>query len=409
MNYNKRIDLYKKNKLNEEERIQVEIDIEKQQAISNFLFEQEEQEHGIWENNEEENKIEKDRPENDFLKKINQSIRRKFIKMGVIISSVTVAIVLFILFLLPSIVDNFYYDPGRIVAEHTNQMSLDMAVYTELMIPSSRREHVVAEKNGYGSYDTTIIQTNSFNNMFTDVSGKLIRNKLKLYDTNLLKRPTGNIFGWFQMYADKSSVLSDSVKNQRKNYFWSAGNQKEATERLGYLEDNQKYIAYITLDKIMDYETFVEFADGQDDITAVWCAAVTSELSKDNMFLPQNIGFYCLFGSSTSLNWDRDRYPNLLLWDEQSINEQGMDAAVKIAKNEDAMKTHFVSMLKYMLDQDTFLSMVREEQKPLEDAVDYLEKNNLTIYGFSAVADKEALLRLNELDEVFGIDVRTLR
>ena len=37
---------------------------------------------------------------------------------------------LFVIFALPQIVNTFYYNPGKEVSDGTNQMSLDMAVYT---------------------------------------------------------------------------------------------------------------------------------------------------------------------------------------------------------------------------------------------------------------------------------------
>ena len=80
----------------------------------------------------------------DFTKRVNRAIRRAFLKMGAAVCAVTLVVVLLILFVLPNIVSNFYYDPGRIVGENssggtTNQMSLDLAVYTELALPGTYR------------------------------------------------------------------------------------------------------------------------------------------------------------------------------------------------------------------------------------------------------------------------------
>ena len=100
----------------------------------------------------------------DFTKRVNRAIRRAFLKMGAAVCAVTLVVVLLILFVLPNIVSNFYYDPGRIVGENssggtTNQMSLDLAVYTELALPGTYRDDVQVEDRGYGNYDINIYQS----------------------------------------------------------------------------------------------------------------------------------------------------------------------------------------------------------------------------------------------------------
>ena len=89
---------------------------------------------------------------------MNRAIRRAFLRMGAAVCAVTLVIVL-----LPGVVSQFYYDPGKIVGQDsyggtTNQMSLDMAVYTELALPGTYRNNVQVEDRGYGNYDISIYQ-----------------------------------------------------------------------------------------------------------------------------------------------------------------------------------------------------------------------------------------------------------
>ena len=136
MKYHELLELYQKKELGEEQREMVEQDIERHEAISEYLFEKEEesilQDSGKMpeESMIQFTKKEKNVAEN-FTKRVNRAIRRAFLKMGAVVCAVTLVVVLLILFVLPHVVSDFYYDPGRIVGEDsdggtTNQMSLDL-------------------------------------------------------------------------------------------------------------------------------------------------------------------------------------------------------------------------------------------------------------------------------------------
>ena len=197
MKYRELLELYKKKELGEEQREMVERDIERHEAISEYLFEMEEADilqgpAEYPEGSEIKAKTagkERDTAD-DFTKRVNRAIRRAFLKMGAAVCAVTLVVVLLILFVLPNIVSNFYYDPGRIVSENnyggtTNQMSLDLAVYTELALPGTYRDNVQVEDRGYGNYNITIYQSVSRSGEFHHVAGRIEKNNLRLYDINL--------------------------------------------------------------------------------------------------------------------------------------------------------------------------------------------------------------------------------
>ena len=125
------------------------------------------------------------------------------------------------------------------------------------------------------------------------------------------------------------------------------------------------------------------------------------------------MGFNYSFSSSTALNWDREKYPDLLLRDESVFSsEDGFQKRMEQLSDEKAMQTHFTSMLRYLADQKAFTSMMEAEMgdaEQLEQAADYVEKNGLIIYGFACVADKETLLELNEQQDIFLINTNVLQ
>ena len=181
MKYHELLELYKKKELGEEQREMVERDLERHEAISEYLFEKEEADilQGSAEmakGSERQSAGKGKNAEDDFTKRVNRAIRRAFLKMGAAVCAVTLIVVLLILFVLPNTVSNFYYDPGRIVSENnyggtTNQMSLDLAVYTELALPGTYRDDVQVEDRGYGNYDITIYQSVSRSGEFVTWRG----------------------------------------------------------------------------------------------------------------------------------------------------------------------------------------------------------------------------------------------
>ena len=448
MKYNELLELYKQKALNEDQMKQVEADIERQEAISEYLFDRDEaiadflEDAGeIKTNATEMQGIKKGNDHNteDFVKMINRSIRRAFIKMGIVVAVITLAITLFIFLALPKVVDHFYYNPGESVGEEGNRLSLDLAVYTELRVPNCNRDNVAVESRGYGKYDILIYQNVSYNSHFTNLAGRIEKGNMTLYNSNVMRPPTGNAFAWFQMEGDSSDSLRDLIDVQGQANCCAAGDVEQATRTLESLDENERYVAYVTLDKMMGYEDFMEYLESSaivNDFGRIWCAVCTENgieeidtsqngvvmeengvaTSRISMFQAENIGFNCDLTSSHALDWNREKYPNLLLWDNMTINAQekagirdGDRELRENMKKEDFMKTHLVSMLRYMADSEEFLNMMKENPEGYRNAADYVEEHGIMVYGFAGITGKETILELNEDEAVYEIYVNELQ
>lgn len=413
MKYHELLELYKKKQLGEEQREKVEQDIERHEAISEYLFEKEEedilQDSGKLPEESDIQLTEKEKnAADDFTKRVNRAIRRAFLKMGAAVCAVTLVVVLLVLFVLPHVVSSFYYDPGRIVGESsyggtTNQMSRDLAVYTELAIPGTYRDNVQVEDKGYGNYDINIYQNVSRSGRFYNVAGRVEKDNLRLYDINLLNMPSSNIFGWFQMDMDRKDTLTEQVENGVGSFAYTPESKEQSAEELKLLDDNKYYLAYVTLDKILSYNDFIGFAENYSERAIdIWCAPRTAEDSYMPIGRPANLGFYIRLGQSSMLEWDREKYPDLILWSADNSAER--DEAEERIKDESFAAEHFAVMLDYMSGQDEFLGMMgQQDGETYAEAADYIRENGLQIYGFACVADKETLLKLNAEEEVFGI------
>ncbi len=408
MKYSELIQLYKKNELPEQQQKQIEYDIERQEAIAEYLFEKDEA--TTFDLSEDT-----DFDETDFTEKTNRSINRKFVRTGIISAAAAVVVILFTVFALPNIVSCFYYNPAKEVISHEelaycnsiNQISTDFSVFSELALPGYFRDDVAVEKNGYGSYDIQIQQTISWTGNHTNVSGRITRNKLVLYDTNTLTPPLSCDFGWWQINTRKVTSLKElynSLTDDEQSSSQYISMDKESADlSLSSLRDDETYLAYVTLDRIMDYKDFIRFINDKS-LGNVWCGVFIPESDYDDelMRLEQPyLGFICnpWFGREDA---GLDEYPNLFT---------GLDNEDELA-DEDFAKQHFISMLKYMRDNKrtvSVMSSVEDLTNTLDPAVDYVEKNGLKIYGFAITATKDKLLKINDMKEVYAISTKEFR
>ncbi len=155
--------------------------------------------------------------------------------------------------------------------------------FSELFLPGNHRDQVNAVPRGYGEYDIVIPQTTSWTGRSTSVSGRLVRGKLTLYDNNILSRPImqfylpGDEDAWAVWEVDENGKETKMDTEARKQE--SIQDSKEAIA--GY-NDNDWYLAYVSINDIMDYKDFIEWFQKLSDQKelewgALWCAVHTED------------------------------------------------------------------------------------------------------------------------------------
>ena len=421
MTYRELLKLYRQGKLEEDKKKEVEAEIEKQDAISEFLY-QEGEIPGLEDLKEQEDTepaknliaasdTEKNAGtgqnndfDNRFVKEIRHSIRKAFIKMGVVTGAIVLAVILCAVFVLPRVVSAIYYDPNEVVGEYedlvTTRMDLDLSVYSELFLPGNYRNQVSAVPRGYGEYDITIPQNMSWTGKFTSVSGRLVRGELTLYDKNILSRPSmqfylpGDETAWEAWEVDENGKETKMDTEARKKE--SIQYSKEEIE--GY-NDNDWYTAFVSIEKIMEYKDFIEWFQNLSDSKnlewgTLWCAVHTE--NEDGYCIEPNIGF-CPFAAGMSMSWDKEKYPYLSLNDDWDSQEDVDETDEKI------MQSHFISMLSYMREHKEILTMMdqaADDTDRYQEMIDYVKKNGLKIHGFAISAKKDTLLELYKEDVV---------
>ena len=94
MTYRKMLELYNQGKLDEQQRIEIEKDLEKQEALTDYLFEHltQPEADGLFEVDRAFTIRESDKAEKWILEQIDRSIRRSFIMTGTIAVIIAIAI-----------------------------------------------------------------------------------------------------------------------------------------------------------------------------------------------------------------------------------------------------------------------------------------------------------------------------
>ena len=420
MSYRNILEQYMKNELSEEKMKQVKADIEQQEAISEFLLEQEEVgQVGVFEHISEDG----DAEAKVFAKNVQQAIHQAFVKVGILVGGITIVVVLFILFGLPRIVSSFYYNPGAKVSvqEEVNsssqdtweQMSLDMMIYTDVFMPYNPRQSVEVLENGYGSYDVNIGSFFYQDDRYEEVVGRINQNELWLYNPSAFKQMPGNAFGWFQQTPTMETSLRDIVKEDVydaeaggyvNTYMAASGSREQASETLESLQENKKYVAYVTLDQLMKYEDFMKLTEKYEDFHPGWVSVVYSELNGVDMIQSGEFGFSPSASASSFIYWDEEKYPELWTFTSKYF-EENSEEHVSRTHSEEYMATHFTSMLSYLEDQKEFCDMMKVEMEALQTVKEYVQEQGIIVQGFAIMGTKDELLRINDMEEVYAMYV----
>ena len=378
MTYREKLEMYKNGTLSESEQIKLEEKIEMVDAISEYLYDGEDiPEIGnlnLSDNLSEQSDFKQTK---NFVKMINTSIRKAFIKLGVTVGVITLVVAMLIIFVTPKFVAGFYYNPTEVIATQndgndTKRIDIDLSVYTELAIPCQYRNYAVIEDRGYGEYNIEIPQV-SYINKSTTLNGTISKNKLSLYNTDILKYPFANAF---KMPGSKSNGLA-------------AGTAEEAFKALDELNDNNCYTAYFSLKEYTDYGEFYKWfkSKGFDEIYYLWCGIKTEDY--ENRFLGVSPT-----ASGPVYAWDYEEYPKLSLLD----GRDGVDIETDI-ENEETMKEHFISMLRYMNDHSDTTELFNIDDD-WEFKLKFIEENGMKMYGFAVTAEKEIIKNIANEKEI---------
>ena len=283
MKYKELIELYKSGRLSEEERKKIEEEIEKQEAISEYLYPDEE----INEKDLETENVDKSsEKENEFVRLIRKSIRKAFIKMGMAVTAAVLVVIVLMMTIMPKAIDLFYYNPSAAgnysepegVGGYRERFGLDLSVYTELIAPFNYLDSVDVVSEGYGNYSfNTYPSMRMYGESRKKYAGNIRKGRITFYDPLALERTADNMFEWqinhnsynesltkqlekfqFEHIKIKESLIDEETGKLRLATSFG-GDRDDTKESIKGLSDGRLYRAYITFDNILTYKEAIDF------------------------------------------------------------------------------------------------------------------------------------------------------
>lgn len=412
MKFRELLNLYKKDQLPEKEKPIVEEEIDKFEALSDYVYSEVKNEDlsldSDLKSNNKDTLSEGDAStseartststEEDFTRNIQRQIRKAFMKMGVIVLIAILIILLFVQLVLPPIVSSFYYNPAKIVNLHVDEdpdyniskMALDFRVFSDLTMPMENRTAVLATPKGYGKYDLSFTWTwqSSYDKEKPSVSGQLVRDNLTLSIPDFIKPSysrftyTDNVSTHEELEDGTTIVIPQEQElAEEMKYF--------VEEDLKAIDDDKMLKVAISFKEPISFNQAKKIED-KYDLAQTWYAVATSDKGEEGSS-NCDFGFALAHGGYFPIE-ENAKYPHL-------FND--------IDTNADAVNQHFISMLKYMSEQKDFFSMLEKSGFSLshiglyEDAYKYVKKNGVNIYGCAAFVDKKTILKMIENDDAY--------
>lgn len=366
MTFRELLEKYKNQTATPEERKQVEAELEKYNALTEYLLEQDVDMEG-----------EDLAGQQEELQKINRSMKkrgRRIIAIAVVIACVVMgALTAF----QPAISKVIWYDPTEQDFEQISyDISCHLAVLAELTMPEVQMESVRITEQGWGKYNLQVQQREWSSGEYLWEDGTVTRGKIQL-KSNVYQYSAINAFSRGTAEFG-SNVMTESA---------------EAKAALADLPEYLKMEAYVSLGKDWTMEELENFAAQQDGYLG-WAGVRISP--EDQQFLPL-MGFDA---GDSGYVWDNvdEAYP---------FYELSMHEDVPLAE---AWEKHFLALLQYSIDHGDFyarLNQSNDHGNTCQMVQEYVTENGVKTYGFlyyGTAADFQKLLENEDVEGIYVTD-----
>lgn len=404
MNYKVLLERYKLGKANEEEKQLIEQEIEKFEALDEYISEIMDMEL------DDRTEVSRIGMNDEETSKLKKSVNRRLRK--VIFASVSIVVVLYIIVFygVSGIVDRLNYDPTAVIQSEKKEYQspdfyYDMQAYISLNMPGYLINSITfQEEKGFGNYELSYslrdLFTDSDQRYFVNLSRGRLSNSIDgIYSTKSLFRI------WDGFEKIKYNLPEDSVMGEISDHEIKQKNE----ETLRYLKELNplSYISIkIVFDEDLTMEEFYNMMNEHPSLNFKWAGIRTVKPGNrwkegQPMHL---IGFNpnINYEQITNQSVDPQKYPffNLSLYE---ILDGGMlsEAELKDAKIK-AYETHFRSRLAYLGSRKEFVKIFDNnyyyKTEFYNKSLAYIDEHGVNTYGVLVFGAAEDLLKdINEL------------
>lgn len=395
MTFRELLKKYKDGTLSNEEKLLVERELEKSEAINDYLADEIEKSLAMDSNRNYEISDENNTKQN---KEIERSIKKTVTKRLVMIVAASVSmvfvIILIIQYIVSPLVSSQYYNPTKKTSGQSSLQDLvfDLRGITEVSMPGYITSfNANAVDLGFGNYNLTF------------QSQDLFTREKKTGNTQLIKGRHTVFFEDFYPYHYFSFSEFGDDEEGTNRYYNTLEIKKHFSEReIEHVKDlpSTSYIsawARFTNDLTMEelYKVMLNYRE----INFEWIAVRTAKKQGQQLmgFLTDNN-----IGSSTD-SVDKEKYPGFQLTDIWNLSGS-TPPEVQMSK---IYETHFTSLLKYLVDRhqavDALLPM--SINYDYESALNFVEKNGISTYGVLLYGEAADLLELYESGVIMTFDI----
>ena len=326
MKYKDLFDKYKQGKASEEEIILIEKELEKYEAIEEYINEKLVMDFMSIEDNEDRKK------DTIILKKsVNSRLRKAVFK------SLTIFLIgiLAIFFVLSPIIGSFYYNPTEIsIGQKTGNIEFDLKALTDLNFPGYKvASSVMIDSLGFGVYDVLFFRRNLYTEENKNISLRIKRNN----------RSETSEDSFRESYINFTSIRhADSIKPEQ-----IIAQKDRVVNHIKKLSPVSYTSTYLTFEEDLNMDELREMQFKYPEVDFIWAGIRTSTPGEPI----NNLTGFSMYYSGDPVafdNPDKEKYPafNFLDW-VVSNNEKSSETSLW-AK---AYEIHYTSLLKYMIDR----------------------------------------------------------
>ena len=383
MNFKELIEKYKNDTATEEEKLLVEQEIQKYEAIEEYMSES-----FVMDFRAPSEEVSQNKSTINLKKSVNKRLRK------VVMSSVAIVmlILLSVFYILSPIMDTIYYNPSKsTVGPGFSDLHFDLRVFTELNLPGyAIRGGVITEKLGFGEHNIYFDRENLFTQESSNVSAKIKRNmRIGSYEDFF----GDNYFNFgFQLVKDPNLIELGHFKGQKETVM----------SHVAQLNPVSYVSAYITFEDDLTIEEYTELSREYGNVSFKWVGVRTSpkdELARYITGFNPNLNDGAVGGVSA----DPEKYPYLQLVDwvsgKNPQNRFGMTEGYEL---------HYTSLLKFMVDRQNAvdaLDFSPFKNEYYQTALKYVEENGVNVFGVLVYADAKDFIEFVKNENIMTVEL----
>lgn len=397
MNYKDLFRRYKEGLINDEEKLIIEQEIQRHEAVEEFLSESIDEEiYDGWNTSISEHQEEET---NKLKKSVNKRLRK------VVITSVLIVVALYIgiFHVLSSIVDRVYYDPSATTQSEEREYQApdfyyDMQAYVSLNMPGySSNLFTFQESKGFGKYEISYSLRELFSKREQRYFVNISRGKLTYALDGIFSRE--NRFGiWEGFERIQHHFPNDNSENATTIREEDVQHKNEKT--LQYLNklNPLSYISMnIVFEKDITMEEFYNISQEHPTLDFKWVGIRTVQPGiqwSENQPL-HLVGFNPNYNDepSSSTCPDPEKYPLFYLMDFRDyFGLENIDYPDKIYES---YGIHFRSRLEYLRNREDYVNMFDYNYFKTDfyaDALKYIDAHGVKTYGVLVLGTAEDFL-----------------